>query len=95
MFSFLINISTKSVEHQRKVYDILSLMGDIGGVIEILILLTAAFIGPINEHLFNLKAIQKLYLARTRQQNLFNVKLNKKQVKKRKEVSKVIKSMDS
>jgi len=32
-------------------------MGDIGGVIEILILITGSFLGAFNEHLFILKAI--------------------------------------
>ena len=59
------------MQHERQVYDILTLLGDLGGVIEIICLITAFFLGRWNEHSFIIKAIQKLYLARTKDDNLF------------------------
>ena len=57
--------------HERKVYSIQDLMGDLGGVIEILLVVFSIFLCPISEHSFNVQAIKKLYLARTTDDWLF------------------------
>ncbi len=61
------------LSHSREVYNLLDLMGDLGGVIEIFIIFFGVFIFPISEHAFTMKAkaLEKLFLARTAQKNLF------------------------
>ena len=60
--------------HSRKIYGFLDLLGNFGGIKEALILIAAFIMGPITEHSFNTKAISKLYVAKTREQNLFEQK---------------------
>ena len=57
--------------HRREVYNVLSLIGDIGGVLEMVMLLFIFFMTPISEYSFNMKAIQNLYLARSKVSSLF------------------------
>ena len=60
----------------------LDLFGDIGGVVEVILMLTELFVKPIAEHMFLLKAIQKLFLARTTDKNLFAEKKGDKAQRK-------------
>ena len=46
-------------------------MGDLGGVIEVLLIVFNIIFLPMSEHSFNLKAIKKLFLARTKDDALF------------------------
>lgn len=45
--------------------------GDFGGLMEVMLLVTQFFMGPIASHAFSLKAISKLYLAKTEDDFLF------------------------
>jgi hypothetical protein len=56
------------------VYNILELMGDIGGVLEIIVLFFGIFLNPISKFSFDLTAITYLYLVRTSEQGLFDNK---------------------
>jgi len=47
------------------------LIGDIGGVLEIIILFFVLFMYPITMYSFNMKAIENLYLARSKDATLF------------------------
>ena len=47
------------------------LICNIGGVMGIIITVLSIFISPISEHSFMVKALEKLYLARTEQSDLF------------------------
>ena len=53
------------IEHERKIYNIIDIIGDLGGTLEIFTSLIAIFIIPISYFGFTLKALKKLYLART------------------------------
>ena len=57
--------------HYRDVYNILDLIGDLGGVLEIFVLFFNIFVGPISEFSFLLKAIEKLFLAQTKDPSIF------------------------
>ena len=46
-------------------------MGDLGGVLELIAIIVGIAVSPYSEHSFILKALQKLYLARTRTTGLF------------------------
>jgi len=67
------------VLHERRIYGMLDLLGDLGGVIEIIALGFSFFLSPNSKFAFIVKAIQKLYKAKTKETNLFRVP-NKKRV---------------
>ena len=50
-------LSDISVSHSRQVYGILDLLGDLGGVLEVILLITGMVFYSISEHNFVLKAI--------------------------------------
>jgi hypothetical protein len=50
----------------------MDILGDLGGVIEILMIVLGTFLYPISEHSFILKALSKLYMARTRDGQLLH-----------------------
>ena len=50
----------------------MDILGDLGGVIEILMIVLGTFLYPISEHSFILKALSKLYMARTRDEQLLH-----------------------
>jgi len=49
----------------------MAFIGDIGGVTEIVMLMFGFFVLPFSEFSFNLKAMKKLFLVRTTEQDLF------------------------
>ena len=49
---------------------------------EVLLVLFEALISPISQHLFIIKAIQKLYMVRSKRQNIFERPKNIKKLKK-------------
>ena len=70
-----------AVGHERAIYSLLDLLGDLGGVTEVMMIVFCFLLLPISEHSFVVKAMKKLYIARTREDNLF---LPPKQKKPRK-----------
>ena len=62
------------VKHQRKIYGYLDLLGDLGGVTEVIMIAFGIFLFPVSRHSFTIKATKKLFMARTRDQKLFPVK---------------------
>jgi hypothetical protein len=48
-------------------------LGKLGGITNVMMLLCGFFLFSISEHSFVLKAAKKLFIARTRTQNLFKV----------------------
>ena len=75
MLNIVIGISENKKEHSREVYNLMDLIGDLGGVLDLLVLLAGIFICPISEHSFFLKAFSMLFLAKTHQSELL-VKTN-------------------
>ena len=57
-------------------------MGDLGGVLEVLIGFLGVVLYPISEHSFIMKALSILYLARTKSKNVFVKKHSTKKKKK-------------
>ena len=52
---------------KRIVYDTFMMLGDVGGLSDILVLITAAFVSVLNEPLFNAKLISKLFMEQPKQ----------------------------
>jgi len=67
-------LHNEKITHTRKVYGVLDLLGDFGGVTEVIMLCFGFFLYPIAEHSFILKATKRLYLARTSDTTLFKKK---------------------
>jgi hypothetical protein len=47
------------------------MLGDLGGVFEVIMVFFGFIISPVSEHSFFLKSIKKLYYARTKDRKLF------------------------
>lgn len=61
----------------------LDLLGDLGGVTEVIMICFGFMIYPISEHSFYMKAFKKLFIAKTSNEKLFiQKKLKSKQQKK-------------
>jgi len=56
------------------VYNVLDLLGDLGGVLEIITLIIGFFIYPVSEFSFILKAAKRLYLVRTNDDKLMHAR---------------------
>ena len=80
LYVYKMNLDNYKQEHQRQVYNLLDLLGDLGGVLEVLVFIFGIFLYPISEHSFTMKALSILYLARTEKKNVFSkpIKTQKK-----------------
>ena len=63
-----------TILHTRRIYSLFDLLGDLGGVTEVIMLAFGFMLYPISEHSFYLKAIKKLFIAKTTNEKLFRVK---------------------
>ena len=59
------------MEHKRKIFGWFGLLGKLGGITNIFMILLGGIMGPISEHSFVLKASKKLFIARTKDPNIF------------------------
>ena len=55
--TFLFTLSTSTTVHTREAYNVMDLLGDIGGIFEVLVMVFGVFISPFSEFEFSLKAI--------------------------------------
>ena len=55
----------------RQVYNIFDLLGDLGGVTEVIMIFFGFILYSISEHSFYLTASKKLFFARTNENNIF------------------------
>ena len=69
--NFIFTIDLETEIHERQVYGILDVLGDFGGVQYVLFIIGSWLTSSYTEFKFNLKAIKKLYLARTKENKLF------------------------
>ena len=61
-----------SIVQERNIYTLIDLLGDLGGVVQILFLIFNIFLSPISEHSFIMKATKRLFTARTTNEDLFD-----------------------
>ena len=66
-----IQLSSDRVKHSRKIYGLLDLFGDVGGLLDFLTLFIAIISGPWAEFKFLTKAIEKMYFVKTKRSDLF------------------------
>ena len=58
----------------RNVYNIYDLLGDVGGLIEALVMVFGFFLTKISEFKFNIRLIQALFMAKACDSKIFNGK---------------------
>ena len=78
LFSMVVYLTQESAVHKREIYNLLDLFGELGGVIEIFIIILGIFLYPISHYSFMLNATKIFFKARTKDTNLFKVKVGKK-----------------
>jgi hypothetical protein len=71
LFHTTLVLDQQAVMHERYIYNFFDLMGDLGGVKEVIMICFAIFLLPVSEHSFILKATKKLYMANTTDAHLF------------------------
>ena len=59
------------MSHEKSIYSIIHLIGDLGGTLGIFTSLFAFLITPISSLAFYLKAFERLYLAKTNDGGMF------------------------
>ena len=64
-------MSSVGRSYSRSVYGLSDLLGELGGVFELILLIFGFFLFPISEHSFILKAGQKLFYAKSPQNTTF------------------------
>lgn len=67
--------------HKRQIYDIVALLGDLGGVTEVITLVLGLLLFPISESSYNMMSTKRMFLARTKAGDLFE-EANEKKKKK-------------
>ena len=74
----LLRVSTYLQEeaafHEREIFNLMDLIGEIGGVIEVVVLVFGVLIYPISKQSFVLKATKELFKARTSNDDLLKNK---------------------
>jgi hypothetical protein len=66
--------------HSYHTYGILNFLGDLGGLKNIMFMTGSFFIAPIASFSYTLKALEKLFVARTVDDTMFSETKNKKKV---------------
>lgn len=60
--------------HTRQISNVLDLLGELGGVLDVMVLLVFFFVAPVAEHSYFMAVFNKLYLAKTKSSNVFKNK---------------------
>lgn len=71
MFEAVLWQHNEEIIHTREGYDLFGLLGDLGGITQIFYLIFGILLYPVSEHSFVVKALKKLYYARTRDNEIF------------------------
>lgn len=59
------------MKHSRRVFGWFDLLGRLGGITNVMMILFGIFVFPISEHSYILKAAKKLFIARTKNNEMF------------------------
>lgn len=62
-----------TIKHTRRVFGWLDLLGRLGGITNVMMILFGVFVYPISAHSFILKAAKKLFIARSKDPNMFKI----------------------
>jgi len=59
------------MKHSRRVFGWFDLLGRLGGITNVMMILFGIFVYPISEHSYILKAAKKLFIAKSKDPNMF------------------------
>lgn len=76
------NLLTKN---ERSVYNLINFIGDIGGVVDVILVAIGIFINPFQEHSLTITALKKLFLVKTKMKSPFVPDLKEMIIEKKKE----------
>ena len=68
----MLTLTGGQITHKRKIYDIVALLGDLGGVTEVITLAMGILLFPIAESSYNMMSTKRMFLARTKDSQLFD-----------------------
>ena len=57
--------------HLREVYSFIDILGDLGGVLEVIMVVMGGLLLPIAEHHFTLQAAKRIFMAKSSDPKLF------------------------
>ena len=83
VYAMEVFLNSFEISHSREIYDLLALLGDLGGIHDVFVLIFGIFVFPWSQFSYNLKIFEKLYLVRTTDSTLVmqRVKTNSKKFK--------------
>ena len=64
-------VHPKKLSHEKHVYSLIELIGDLGGTVEVFIGLFAFFLTPISNFSFNMEAFHKMYMVKSKHGNQY------------------------
>lgn len=64
-------LQAETISHSRRIYGILDLLGDLGGVTEVLALCFGFMLFPLSEFFFVLDATKQIFMAKTKNDKMF------------------------
>jgi len=59
------------MKHSRRIFGWFDLLGRLGGITNVMMILFGVFVYPISAHSFILKAAKKLFIAKSKDPNMF------------------------
>ena len=81
LYQAIVFRDNQKVSHSRAIYSFLDLLGDLGGVTEIILLVFGAILFPVSYHSYITKAINRLYFAKVADEGVMTYK-NHDKIKK-------------
>lgn len=79
-------LQSQKLQHSRRIYSILDVFGDFGGLKEVIFLIVGFFLAPWSEFSYSLKAIQKLYNVKSKKPSEFRKTKSQKYLDKMKKL---------
>ena len=64
-------LNNEDYENYRDVYSLVDCLGDLGGLIEIILVMAATLIQPMSYHSYILNVIKRVFVAKTKSSDMF------------------------
>ena len=65
-------MSNSLITHKRRIYDIVAVLGDLGGVTEVMMLAMGCLLYPISQSSYKMMSTKRMFIARTKNDELFD-----------------------
>lgn len=71
LFKTRLYLDPNEIQVIRNVYDVNTLLSDLGGVVRVLMTIFGVLLYPLSQNQFYFEAARRIYLARTKDEKLF------------------------